>query len=244
MIFVMVAIIWACDSRAEKEAVKTDSIQHKVLSFNLEGLTEKGEKKWDIKGESAEAVSEDEVRLSNIIAKTYGDEASAVITADNGVYNKASNNIKLETNVKATVETTDDTAKGYIDFSDRLADAKPADAAAPASPKKTKTVVTCEGEVEFDYENNLAYFSKDVKVVSDYGNIDADRITLHFDPKTRRIRDIVAEGNVKIMKDENITYSEKAIYIEDEKKVVLTGRPKLVIYQEGGSAEKFLGLSD
>ena len=38
------------------------------------------------------------------------------------------------------------------------------------------------------------------------------------------------EGNVKIKRGENITYSSEAIYYADEGRVVLKGRPKLVIY--------------
>ena len=38
---------------------------------------------------------------------------------------------------------------------------------------------------------------------------------------------------MKIQRGENTTYSDKATYIEAEKKIVLTGTPKLVIYQEG-----------
>ena len=65
-----------------------DPVSHKVLSFNLEGLNEKGAKKWDVTGETAEAISENEIRLDNIVAKAYGDEAEAVITADQGVYDR------------------------------------------------------------------------------------------------------------------------------------------------------------
>ncbi|MBI5144439.1 MAG: hypothetical protein HZA30_05170, partial [Candidatus Omnitrophica bacterium] len=74
---------------ASTDAAPTDSVQQKVLAFNLEGLTDKGAKKWEVKGESAEAVSESEIRLDNIIAKAYGAEALAVITADKGIYDKS-----------------------------------------------------------------------------------------------------------------------------------------------------------
>ena len=92
----------------------------------------------------------------------------------------------------------------------------------------------------FDYENNQAYFNKNVKVVSEDGEIDADKITVNLDPSTKRVKEIIAEGSVCIKRGENITYSEKATYIEADKKIVLTGRPKLVIYQEGDTGGNFM----
>ncbi len=235
-----------------KEALKveessppaTDAVQQKVLSFNLEGLSEKGTKKWDVKGDSAEVISENEIKLDNIVAKAYGEEAEATITADEGVYDKAKNNVRLEKNVKAAIENTQNFAVDFVGVPDEAkGSSKPKETSA-GSPKKTKTLITCDGEVVFDYESNLAYFSKNVKVSSEDGNIDADKITVNLDPGTKKVSQIMAEGNVKITRGENITYSEKATYIEAQKKVVLTGAPRLVIYQEGNIEEGFLGKSD
>ncbi len=41
---------------------------------------------------------------------------------------------------------------------------------------------------------------------------------------------IIARGNVKIVRGENISYSDEAIYSGTDKKIVLSGKPKLVIY--------------
>ncbi|MCM8779917.1 MAG: hypothetical protein NC914_02065, partial [Candidatus Omnitrophica bacterium] len=48
------------------------------------------------------------------------------------------------------------------------------------------------------------------------------------------IEKIVARGNVKIVRGENISYSQEATYSAADQKVVLTGRPKLVIYSTEG----------
>ncbi|MCM8761040.1 MAG: LPS export ABC transporter periplasmic protein LptC [Candidatus Omnitrophica bacterium] len=218
----------------------SDPVAHKVLSFNLEGLNEKGSKKWDVRGETAEAISENEIRLDNIVAKAYGEEAEAVITADQGVYDRAKNNVRLEKNVKATIESTPNFTGSFIDVGTAPKDKS---SKSDGKSKKTKTVITCDGEVQFDYEKNQAYFLQNVKVVSEDGDIDADKITVYLDPDTRQLKEIVAEGNVKITRGENITYSDKASYSEKEKKITLSGKPKLVIYQEGGTGfgADFLG---
>ena len=63
----------------EKQKGQADGVEHKILSFDLEGMTEKGEKKWEVMGSTARSISENEVRLGNIIAKTYGDEEAVIV---------------------------------------------------------------------------------------------------------------------------------------------------------------------
>lgn len=217
-----------------------DQVKHKVMSFDLEGLADNGKKKWDVKGQSAEAISEHEVKLDSIVASAYGEDAQATITADKGVYDKVKNNVRLEQNVRATIENTKDKNSNFMDFSSVLGSGSK-EKQGFSNAKKTKTLIVCDGEVEFDYEKNRAYFNKNVKVTNDEGNIDADKITVHLDPSTKRVGEIVCEGNVKITREENITYSDKATYIEAEKKIILTGRPKLVIYQEGSLEDNAFG---
>ncbi|MBU1808594.1 MAG: LPS export ABC transporter periplasmic protein LptC [Candidatus Omnitrophica bacterium] len=211
-----------------------DPVNHKVLSFNLEGLTERGVKKWDVKGDSAEAISDNEVKLDNIIASAYGAEADAIITADEGIYNRAKNNVKLEKNVHATINATQGFTGDFVEGSDSIKDRGEKSVVKGENPKKDKTVITCDGEVQFDYEKNQAYFLKNVKVVNDDGTIDADKITVYLDPTTRRLKEIVAEGNVTIVRGDNTTFSQRASYSETDKKVTLSGRPKLILSPDGG----------
>lgn len=223
---------------AQKE--QAGGVEHKVLSFNLEGMTEKGEKKWEVIGRTAKSISENEVRLGNIVAKTYGNE-EAVITADQGIYDKSKNNVRLHKNVVATIENAGSTLKEQMGFSPFPEDSAKSDAAKDAASKpkeKKKIVITCDGEVEFDYVKNLAYFKDNVKVKSSDGDIDADKITVNLDPGTKKINDIVAEGHVKITQHDNVAYGDNAKYNEADKKVSISGNPKIVIAQEGDSVVK------
>lgn len=218
-----------------------DAVNHKVLSFNLEGLTERGVKKWDVKGESAEAISENRVKLDNIVASAYGEESEAVITADKGIYDRGKNNVMLEKNVHATILATQSFAGDFVEGSGQINDKRP-DGAKGDKSKKKKTIITCDGEVQFDYEKNQVFFLKNVKVVNEDGTIDADKITVNLDPNTRKLREIVADGNVKIVRDDNTTFSQKASYSEVDKKVTLSGRPKLILSAESGMSPFDAGL--
>lgn len=219
---------------------QSDAVKHKVLSFNLEGLTERGAKKWDVKGDSAEAISTDKVKLDNIVASAYGEEAEAVITADEGVYDRSKNNVMLQKNVHATIDATRSFAGDFVEGSGQIKDsAVSPDTAKPSGAKngkatKSKTVITCDGEVQFDYEKNKVYFLENVKVVSEDGTINSDKLTVHLDPDTKRLKEIVADGNVTINRGDNTTFSQKASYSETDKKVTLSGKPKLVLTPEEG----------
>lgn len=221
--------------QAKKE--QSESIEHNVLSFNLEGMTEKGEKKWEVIGRTAKSISENEIKLEDIVAKTYGSE-EAVITADEGVYDKSKNNVRLQKNVVATIENAGSTLKEQMGFSplpEGSAKSGGAKDAASKPKEKKRIVITCDGEVEFDYAKNLAYFKDNVKVKSADGDIDADKITVNLDPGTKKINDIVAEGHVKITQRDNVAYGDNAKYNEAEKKVSISGNPKIIIAQEGDS---------
>ena len=94
------------------------------------------------------------------------------------------------------------------------------------------TVITCDGPLDINYKKNKATFQNNVEVKDSQGNILADRIDVYFTKDMHRIRCVVARENVKIVNGENVTYSEKAIYLVDQGRVILPKRPKLVIQHE------------
>lgn len=92
-----------------------------------------------------------------------------------------------------------------------------------------QTTITCDGPLELNYKQNRAFFHGNVKVEDSKGHILADRIDVYFNADSRRVKLVVAAGNVRIVNGENITYSEKAIYLVEQARVILPNRPKLVI---------------
>lgn len=214
----------------------SDGVKHKVSTFDLEGLADNGSKKWDVKGQSAETVDENQVKLKKITATSYGKDAQATITADKGLYDRSKNNVRLEQNVKAVIENTPGAAANFIMMPEK-------NTPGADKSKKTTTTINCDGEVEFNYDKNEGYFNKNVRVVNDDGTIDSDRIKIYLDSGTKQISKIVAEGNVRIHRGDNISYSDKATYFAADKKIVLAGKPRIVIVQDNGSQENFLGLT-
>ena len=110
--------------------------------------------------------------------------------------------------------------------------------------KKEKIVITCDGPLEIDYEKNIAVFNNNVKVEKPDLTIYSDKLQVYFTLKegdtkkgqesavmSSSINKIVGEGNVRILRGENTSYSQEVIYTAVDKRIVLTGRPQIIIYQ-------------
>jgi LPS export ABC transporter protein LptC len=126
--------------------------------------------------------------------------------------------------------------------------------AAKGSPVsgKDKIIITCDGPLEIDYAQNVAKFRDNVKVDREDSQIFSDTLDLYFlagDPPKKdvaaakdvsgvggmmgmgsKIDKIVCRGHVKVIRGENISNSEEAVYSAVDNKLVLTGQPKLLIY--------------
>jgi 3-deoxy-D-manno-octulosonate 8-phosphate phosphatase (KDO 8-P phosphatase) len=110
------------------------------------------------------------------------------------------------------------------------------------------TMITCDGPLEVNYQDNLAVFRENVKVKDERGEIVADKMDVYFATDTEEgeamqgmegmgIEKLIATGDVEIHHGSNITYSQKAVYDTDTGKVTLTGQPKLVIYSMEGFSQ-------
>jgi len=110
--------------------------------------------------------------------------------------------------------------------------------------KKEKIIITCDGPLDIDYDKNIAVFNNNVKVEKPDLTIYSDKMEVYFTPKqgdgvnaqessvmSSSINKIVASGNVRIDRDGNTSYSQEAIYTALDKKITLTGRPQIIIYQ-------------
>ncbi|MBM3249383.1 MAG: LPS export ABC transporter periplasmic protein LptC [Candidatus Omnitrophica bacterium] len=126
-----------------------------------------------------------------------------------------------------------------------------------ASAVKEKITITCDGPLDIDYEKSMATFNNNVKVEREDSTIYSDKMDVFFSSSKEKkeapaaggpgkeegeagsfmgnkIERIVARGNVKVVRGENVSYSEEAIYSAQDKKLTLTGRPKLIIYSTEG----------
>ncbi len=119
---------------------------------------------------------------------------------------------------------------------------------APAKGKEAKsdsgvpqlTTITCDGSLEIDYSKQIAIFNRRVCAINKDAKINSNRMKVYFDFENKKIINIIAEGNVKIVREGNISYSKKAVYSTQEQTLTLTGRPKIIIF----SKENLKGLTN
>lgn len=110
---------------------------------------------------------------------------------------------------------------------------------------KEKITITCEGPLQIDYEKSTASFSNNVKVERQDSVMYSDKMDVYFISGNKKsdttgtqeagfmgskIDKIIARGNVRVVRGENTSFSQEAVYSASDKKLTLTGRPKLIIY--------------
>ncbi|MFA4842528.1 MAG: LPS export ABC transporter periplasmic protein LptC [Candidatus Omnitrophota bacterium] len=121
---------------------------------------------------------------------------------------------------------------------------------------KDKIVITCDGPLEIDYAKNIATFKNNVKVDTQDNLIYSDLMDVYFmkkdvpaaveksnDPNAMMmgtsIDKIKCVGNVKIVRGQNTSYSDEALYTASDKRIVLTGSPKLILYSSEDLSASF-----
>ncbi len=93
-------------------------------------------------------------------------------------------------------------------------------------------MINCKGPLEIDYAEGIATFYKEVEVNQKDYQLFSDKATMYFDVNSQTLKKIVAKGNVRILRGKDTSYSEEAIYDAVNKKLILKGSPRLVIFPE------------
>jgi len=250
------------------EQAEENPSDQQVLQFDLTSYTEGGTKRWEVKGKSANVVNE-MVELEDIIATTYGEDNTLALSADEGTYNKKLNKVRLESNVvittsdgaEVTTDTMDWDSKNNVISSDSIVKVEREEIVltgkgVTGEPELRKaqfekdvkidmydgaTIITCDGIMEVDYEKNTAIFNDNVKIVDEKGQITSDVLYAYLNPETKTIVKAIAKGNVKIIRGNNHSKSEEAVYLAEEKRVILKGRPEIVMFPDEKFDAAFFG---
>lgn len=172
-----------------------------MQQFSLVSRTTEGKKEWEITGDKAVFLSDNKIKLDNVRAETSRNENSLVMTSKQGFFDRKSKDVRLEEDVKGVW-----------------------------TQEKNITTITCDGPLEIDNLKKKATFKENVVVCSEEGRIFADKIEIFFNEEDKKITKIVANGDVQIEREGNKSYSEKAVYFIGQKKIILTGNPRVEIW--------------
>jgi len=111
---------------------------------------------------------------------------------------------------------------------------------ASAGGEKETVYITCDGPMEIDQLNNIATLKDNVVAVRGDQVLKADHVEVHFDPETKKIATIICTDNVSVTRAGNTSYSDKAIYSAADQKVILVGRPKLIMEADSTKTDPLL----
>jgi lipopolysaccharide export system protein LptA len=176
----------------------------KIKDFYLSNLKEDGSKDWEVKGKEA-LIKDQYVNIDKMEGKYYPANSKAIfVKSEKAQLDKSTKEANLQDNVELKIPDKDGS---YVK-------------------------VNCSGPLEMKYNEGIAIFNKDVIVDNKEGKLFSDKATVYFDTKDKTKMKIIAEGHVKIIKDDNIAFADKATYIGADKNVILEGNPRLVYFSK------------
>ncbi|MFH1798532.1 MAG: LPS export ABC transporter periplasmic protein LptC [Candidatus Omnitrophota bacterium] len=243
------------ESLSSSNAERSEEFEQEVLSFVIDGRSANGVNEWHLEGESAEIVDEI-IYLNHLKAVVYGEDNSANLFSDYGVYHKQTGEVELVGNVKViskdgavlltdkavwsqiTKEVSTDeivrithekmvaVGRGGMANSEEKKAMLTKDVKVTIEPD---TTVTCDGPLAVDYEKSKAVFYDNVRVEDADGVLFSDKLTVEFDKDAGKVVRVIAEGNVRIKKGKSYTLSEKAVYTDSTKHARLLGNPRVII---------------
>jgi hypothetical protein len=109
-----------------------------------------------------------------------------------------------------------------------------------------ETVITCDGPLTFDYTQNKAIFENDVLVETPDGTMHSELMDVYLAASGRSgdrrqeaggsIETIIARGDVIVTRGEDVSHSAEAVYRAAEQRIILTGRPEIILYPSPSEA--------
>jgi len=158
----------------------------------------------------------------------------AALDTDSLDWQREKNYIETDDRVKITRDKMQIEAEGlFADIQLKKANfKKDVEVTFPDEETKEVTTAVCSGPLEIEYSEGKATFNENVVVTHPQGKLYSDKATLFFDIENKEIVKIVSEGNVKIVRGNNVIHSQKATYLNKEQKIILTGRPRVIYYPD------------
>ena len=190
-------------------ADKDTNSKQKINDFYLSNLKEDGKHDWEMKGKEA-TIYDKYVDINKMEAKYFSNNDVISIKSEKAELNKESMNANLKEKVELKIP---DKEGGCI-------------------------TINCSGPLEMRYNDGVAIFNDNVVVDNKEGKLFCDKATVLFDAKDRTKLKIIAQGHVKIVKDDNIAFCDKATYQGEEKSVTLEGNPNVIYFSKNNEAAR------
>lgn len=220
---------------SSREPVDTGRDQ-RLQKFTLTGFDDKGHKFWNLQGESAKIDAGQTVYLDQNVTLRLRD--NTVIRTDHVRWSQDGGTMRTNSPVFVDHGTVKVNGIGAI--------GRPSDSFIQLNRKivmKTKegSELTCDGPMKIYYNQNKMIFYRNVKAVDQRGTLLARRMDVFFEPGEKKVKEIIALGDVVIQRGTDTTRSERAIYTVATGSIRLEGNPDITVHK-GSAALMEYGL--
>jgi lipopolysaccharide export system protein LptA len=217
----------AAKARVTREELVKSSADQKLQKFSLTGFDDKGGTFWNLEGDVAKIDIGQTVYLDENVTLKIGD--GTTIRTDRVQWSQESG--KLVTEAAVTVDHENAKVKG-LGAVGRLNDHFIQLNRQIEMELNRTTHLTCDGPLKIFYEEDKMIFYRNVKVTDERGTLTARRMDVLFDPEAKKVRQIIAIGDVVIRRGTDTTRSHRAIYTPATGSVRLEGSPQITLHKE------------
>lgn len=214
---------------SERAELIQSSRDQQFQKFSLTGFDETGKSNWKLEGDTAKIDPGQSVYLDQNVTLRLKDDT--VIRTDHVQWSQDGGT--LRTNALVTVDHQNAKVKG------RGAFGRPNDGFIQLNRDITMTInattdLVCQGPLKIFYNQHTMSFFRKVKVTDERGILSANRMDVLFESDQKKIKEIVATGNVVIERGNDTTRSLRAIYSVDSGSIRLEGNPEITLRKGSG----------
>ncbi len=214
-------------------------VENQILErFELEGFDDEGEQAWQLVGDTAHILEDGDIFIEKNVLLSV--EKQIDVKGDKVLWQ--SQKSRFITNQDVVISHKDVEIQGtgsmgmvndkFVQINRKI-----------RMMIRSGTIVTCYGPAKIYYDENRVALYRDVWILDERGAVSADRMDGYFDPKEKELISVVASGNVRISRGEDVTFSDKAIYDTRTGSVRLEGAPEIDI-RSAESAEEYKKYMD
>ena len=212
------------------QAVIDTSHDQELKKFTLTGFDDKGQKFWNLQGDSAKIDAGQTVFLDQNVTLHLKD--GTVIRTDHVQWSQDGGTMR--TNSPVFVDHDSIKVKGIG------AVGRPNDSFIQLNHQiqmvdANGSVLTCDGPMKIYYNENKMFFYRNVKAVDQRGTLKAKRMDVFFEPTQKKVTQIIANGEVEILRGTDTTHSQRAIYTVATGSIRLEGNPDITVHKGSAS---------
>ena len=205
-----------------------------IEHFTLDGYETGGQKAWELKGDMAHIGNAMDVFIEKNVVLDI--RKAARIMADKVYWQHGKS--RFMTNRPVKIQYENQIMEGIGAFGKANEEFLQIDQNIGMT-MRGPAVLTAWGPLQIFHKENRAVFYRDVRITDQKGNLKADRMDVFFNPETKRIKKVVAKGNVRIAREGNVSFSDEAVYNTETQSVKLIGEPKIQIQESAIKNDKF-----